>query len=85
MKLLHEISQFPAAQRELLAKKYGITSAEASFEHAVHNAAGVQKALKITAEQFDSLVRQIEGYLTHDFVIRCRQPVKKHSRGVITD
>jgi len=85
MKLLHEISQFPAAQRELLEKKYGITSAEAFFEHAVHNAAGVQQSLKITAEQFDSLVRQIEGYLTPDFVKHFRQPVKKHSRGVITD
>lgn len=85
MKLLHEISQFPAAQRELLAKKYGITIAEAFFEHAVHNAAGVQKSLKSTTEQFDSLVRQIEGYLTPDFIKRCRQPVKKRSRGVITD
>ena len=63
MKLLHEISQFPAAQRELLEKQYGITSAEAFFEHAVRNAPGVQKALKITTEQFDSLVLQFEGYL----------------------
>jgi len=67
MKLLHEISQFPALQCELLEIKYGITSAETFFEHAVHNVAGVQKAMKIAAEQFDSLVRQIEGYLTPDF------------------
>ena len=85
LKLLQEITQFPAAQRELLEKQYGITSAEAFFEHALRNASGVQKALKITSEQFDSLVRQIEGYLTPDFVKRCRQPVKKRSRGVITD
>jgi len=85
MKQYHEISPFPAAQRELLERKYGITSAEAFFEHAVHNAVDVQKSLEITTEQFDSVVRQIEGYLTPDFIKRGRQPVKKRSRGVITD
>ena len=85
MKLLREIKAFPAAQREVLEGQFGITSAEAFFERAVRNAQGIQEALKVSPSRLEALLGIIEGYLSPDFVKRCRQPVKKHSRGVIVD
>ncbi len=85
MKPLHEIKSFPAAQREVLQQQFGITSAEAFFEHGTRNAQGVQTALKITTEQLATLLQLIEGYLAPEFVKSCRKPVVKHSRGVIVE
>ena len=85
MKSLQEIESFPEPTRELLERQFGITSAEAFFEHGTRNALGVQTALKKTPAQFAGLMQLIEGYLTPEFVKRCRQPVVKHGRGVIVD
>ena len=85
MKPLQEIKSFPAAQREVLEQQFGIASAEAFFEHATRNSAGVQAALGLTPPQLETLVKLVEGFLSPVFVQRCRQPVAKHSRGVIVD
>ena len=85
MKPLQEIKSFPASQREVLERQFGIASAEAFFEHATRNSQGVQTALGLTAPQLAALRQLVEGYLTPDFVNRCRQPLARHSRGVIVD
>ena len=85
MKSLQEIKTFPASHREVLEGQFGITSAEAFFEHGTRNAQGVQTALKITPEQLAALLQLVEGFLAPEFVKSCRQPVAKHSRGVIVD
>ncbi len=85
MKSLNEIKGFPESHRELLATKFGISSAEAFFEHGTRNAQGVQTALKITPQQLAELLKIAEGYLTPKFVKNCLKPVAKHSRGVIVD
>ena len=85
MKSLQEIKSFPVQTRELLERQFGITSAEAFFEHGTRNAQGVQTALKKTPAQLAALMELIEGYLSPEFVNRCRKPVAKHSRGVIVD
>ena len=38
----------PESEREVLQQQFGITSAEAFFEHGTRNASGVQKALAIS-------------------------------------
>ena len=83
MKPLAEIRAFPAALRDVLETEFGITSAEAFFDHAVRNAAGLRKALKVPAAEMEQLKGLVAGHLTPAFVARCQQPAKKHSRGVI--
>jgi hypothetical protein len=85
MKPLEEIKSFPGSQRDVLQQQFGITSAEAFFEHGKRNASGVQKALNITTAEHAELMQLVEGYLSPEFVKRCSQPVAKHSRGVIVD
>ncbi|HUG68700.1 MAG TPA: hypothetical protein VMM76_13175 [Pirellulaceae bacterium] len=85
MKSLQEINSFPASLRKMLEGQFGITSAEAFFEHGTRNAQGVQTALKVTPEQLATLLQLVEGYLAPEFVKSCRQPVVKHGRGVIVD
>jgi hypothetical protein len=85
MKSLQEIKSFPEPTRELLERKFGITSAEAFFEHSIRNALGVQTALKKTPAQHAALMQLVEGYLSPEFVKHCQQPVAKHSRGVIVE
>jgi hypothetical protein len=85
MKPLQEIKSFPASQREVLQQQFGITSAEAFFEHGTRNASGVQKALRIGPAELATLMKLVEGYLAPAFVKRCSQPVVKHGRGVIVD
>jgi hypothetical protein len=83
MKPLREIRAFPKTQRETLERQFGIQSAEAFYEHAIRNAAGMQKALQLTPEALASLRVKVEGFLTPDFLKACAEPVKKHARGVI--
>ncbi len=83
MKSLQEISSFPASHRKVLEGQFGITSAEAFFEHGTRNAQGVQTALKISPETLATLMKLVEGHLAPEFVKKCRQPLVKHGRGVI--
>ena len=85
MKPLHEIRSFPKALRDILETQFGISSAEAFFEHAVRNSAGIRQALKVPNTELDQLRELVEGHLSAAFVARCRQPVKKHARGVIVE
>ena len=85
MTLLQDIRAFPQAVQELLQTKFGINSAEAFFEHATRNSAGMQTAISVPAKELQRLSQLVEGHLPPDFVKRCRQPVKKHARGVIVD
>ncbi|MSR59037.1 MAG: hypothetical protein EXS05_15570 [Planctomycetaceae bacterium] len=85
MKSLQEIKSFPKAQRDALEKQFGISSAEAFFEHATRSADGVQTALGLTPAQLAALRDSVEGYLSPEFVKGCRKPVKKHARGVIVN
>lgn len=85
MKLLEEIPSFPAAARETLETHYGITSAEAFFDHAFRNPAGMRKALGLSNAQLTRVLRLTEGYLEPEFVARCKQPVVKRPRGVIVE
>ena len=85
MKPLNEIKNFPSQHQEMLARQFGVMSAEAFFEHATRNAQGVQTALKISTSQLTELVKIVEGYLSPKFVKNCLKPVTKHSRGVIVD
>jgi hypothetical protein len=83
MKLLEEIAGFPEPARMRLETQYHITTAEAFFEHAARNAAGLRKALRVSAVEFDRLVRLVEAHLPAGFADRCRQPAPQHPRGVI--
>lgn len=85
MTQLTEIKPFPQTERDVLQQQFGITSAEAFFEHATRNAAGVQTALQLTPEQLTGLRDLVAGYLAPEFVLKCNRPLKKHSRGVIVD
>ncbi len=85
MKQLREIRSFPEPLCDILETQFGITSAEAFFEHSVRNAAGISKALKIPPAELEPLTELVESHLTPAFVARCRQPLKKRSRGVIVD
>ena len=85
MKPLREIRSFPDPLRDILETQFGITSAEAFFEHAVRNAAGISQALTVPVAELEQLKGLVEGHLSPAFVARCRQPVKKHARGVIVD
>ena len=85
MKPLDEITTFPEPLRDILETSFGISSAEAFFDHATKNAAGMRQALKITPTELEQHVRLVESFLPADFIERCRQPAAKHSRGVIVD
>lgn len=83
MKRLSEISAFPEPARETLETRFGISSAEAFFEHATRNADGIGRALNLKAERVEELKNLVAGYLSPAFVARCQQPAPQHSRGVI--
>lgn len=85
MTLLADISSFPKPLCNILETQFGIASAEAFFEHTIRNATGIGKALRVPADEVERLQTLVEGHLSPTFVGRCRQPVKKHARGVIVD
>jgi hypothetical protein len=84
MTALEDIQSFPEKPRNVLERQFGISSAEAFFEQATRNADGVREALGVTAGELDSLRHTVEEFLAPEFVRQCRQPVRKHPRGVIT-
>ncbi len=85
MKSLSEIHSIPSELRDILETQFGITSAEALFEHAIRNPVGICRALKVSQAELEQLQTTLEGHLSTAFVARCRQPIKKHARGVIVD
>lgn len=85
MKRLQDIRSFPGPQRDVLERQFGISTAEAFFEHATRHAEGVRAALGLTEKQLTALKDSVDDYLTSDFVKSCRRPLKKHPRGVIVE
>ncbi len=85
MTLLTDIPTFPQSLSEMLQSQFGITSAEAFYDHTVKNPAGMSSATKVTKAELNRLAGTIEGYLAPAFVASCRRPVQKHGRGVIVD
>jgi hypothetical protein len=64
VKYLEEIPTFPAKSAQLLESRYGIATAEAFYEHAVHEPRGLCAALgfdKVT--DLDSLIKLVECHL----------------------
>ena len=84
MKLLEEIPAFPDPARRTLLHEYGIDSAEAFFENAIHDPGGLAMALHTDRAEVDRLVRLVEGYLPASYLERCRNPVRR-PRGLIVD
>jgi hypothetical protein len=85
MKLLEDIPSFPRPAREVLEARYGIETAEAFYDHGVHNPEGLRAALQLPADELDRLVRLVEGHLSPEYVERSRRAPVKHPRGLRTD
>jgi hypothetical protein len=85
MKLLEDIPGFPKKARETLESEYGIESAEAFYAHAVHDPDGLRDALKATQPELDRIVKVVEGHLSPEFLARCKEPITRHPRGMLTD
>jgi hypothetical protein len=83
--LLEDIRSFPTELRLTLVRHYGIETAEAFFVHALKDPKGVRSALNLTSRSLKTLVEIVEGYLSQDYVKRCREQPLKHPRGVILD
>ena len=85
MKRLDDIPAFPRPVREVLEARYGIETAEAFYDHGVHNPEGLRSALQMTKDEVDGLIRLVEGHLSPEYVARSRRPMVKHPRGLRTD
>ncbi|MDA0837129.1 MAG: hypothetical protein O3B01_03445 [Planctomycetota bacterium] len=85
MKLLEEIPGFPGGPRQTLESEYGIETAEAFFAHVVSDEEGMRSALKLDKPELQQLSRLVEGYLSPDYISRCRKPARRHARGAIID
>jgi hypothetical protein len=83
MKYLDDIPAFPPAVAQTLAGGYGIETAEAFYGHAVQDPEGMRRALQVSREEIDRLIRLAEGYLDPQFIARAREETVKHPRGVI--
>jgi hypothetical protein len=69
VKYLDEIPTFPTESARLLESRYGIATAEAFCEHALHEPLGLRTALGLkTKADLDKLITLVEGHLTPSFV-----------------
>ncbi len=82
---LSDISSFPRVHRDRLSRQFGVRTAEAFYEHALRNPAGVAKGLKISASELETLRQLVEPHLTPQFIRQCRKAPPKRPRGVIVD
>ena len=83
MKYLEDIPAFPRAVAEALAGGFGIETAEAFYGHAVQDPEGMRRALQVTREEIDRLIRLAEGHLDPQFIAGAGKKTVKHPRGVI--
>jgi hypothetical protein len=83
MKYLDDIPAFPRAVAETLATGFGIDTAEAFYGHAVQDPEGMRRALQVSRDEIDRLIRLAEGHLDPQFIARARTGTVKHPRGVI--
>jgi hypothetical protein len=84
MKYLDEIPAFPTESARLLESRYGIATAEAFYEHAMHEPQGLTTALGLkNRTDLDELVKVVEGHLPTSFVGAARDAVVRHTRGAL--
>ena len=85
MKLLEDIPMFPESVRKTLENEYGIETAEAFYDHAVHDLKGLRTALRVSQAEMDRLVKIVEGHLRPITSNALEGPLMKHPRGLIVD
>jgi hypothetical protein len=84
VKYLDEIPTFPAESAQLLETRYGIATAEAFYEHALHEPRGLRTALGLRKDaDLDKLVKLVEGHLAPSFVRAAQSPAVHHPRGAL--
>jgi hypothetical protein len=84
MKYLDEIPTFPPESARLLESRYGIATAEAFYEHALHEPKGLLTTLGLKeAKDLDRLVKLVEGHLPLSFVSVARGEAVHHPRGAL--
>jgi hypothetical protein len=84
VKYLDEIPTFPAEGAQLLESRYGIATAEAFYEHALHEPQGLRTALGLkTKTDLDKLVKLVEGHLAPSFVRAAKARAVQHPRGAL--
>jgi hypothetical protein len=84
VKYLDDIPTFPAESARLLVSRYGIATAEAFYEHALHEPQGLIAALGLKKKtDLDRLIKLVEGHLAPSFVQAARAPIVRHPRGAL--
>jgi hypothetical protein len=84
VRYLEEIPTFPAESARLLESRYGIATAEAFYEHALHEPQGLRTALGLKKEtDLDELIKLVEGHLAPSFVRAAQAPAVRHPRGAL--
>jgi hypothetical protein len=84
VKYLDEIPTFPAESARLLESRYGIATAEAFYEHALHEPLGLRTALGLKKKaDLDQLITLVEGHLAPSFVRAAQTPPVRHPRGAL--
>jgi hypothetical protein len=84
VKYLDEIPTFPTQSALLLESRYGIDTAEAFYEHALHEPNGLRAALGLKKKtDLEKLVKLVEGYLEPSFVRSAQAPTFHRSRGAL--
>jgi hypothetical protein len=84
VKYLEEIPTFPAESAQLLESRYGIATAEAFYEHALHEPQGLRTALGLKEKaDLDKLIKLVEGHLPRSFVRTAQAPAVHHPRGAL--
>ncbi len=75
MKYLDEIPTFPADSTQLLESRVGIATAEAFYEHAMHEPQGLLTALGLKKKtDLDHLIKFVEGPIEPAFVRAAQAP-----------
>jgi hypothetical protein len=84
VKHLEEIPTFPSESARLLESRYGIATAEAFYEHAIHEPQGLRRALGLDKKaDLEKLVKLVEGHLSSSFVRAAKTPAIRHPRGAL--
>jgi len=84
VKYLDDIPTFPAESARLLESRYGIATAEAFYEHALHEPSGLRTALGLKkGAELDQLIKLVEGHLAPSFLRAAQAPAVRHPRGAL--
>jgi hypothetical protein len=84
VKYLDDIPTFPAESARLLESRYGIATAEAFYEYALHEPEGLVTALGLKKKtDLNRLVKLVEDYLSPAFIGAAKAPTVHHPRGAL--